>query len=377
MGVEETRVSTLELFFDLVFVFTITQLTTVLIAHPNLKGLAAACIKLALIWWMYAGYSWLTNQIDVGDPTHRAFLLVGMAGWLVLALAIPTAFDTTGFTFGLAYLVIVVVHAGLFTHAQSDVSARSFLLVGRLNLLFATAVVVTGAIGDSVQWVVWSVAAIGIWVVPALSATGIFELEPAHFVERHGLVIIVALGESVVAIGIGAGGLPVDLSLIGVAILGLALVAGLWWTYFSDEQDVEHAMREADHRERRRMALEGFSYAHYALLLGIVLIAAALKKATGHPFDPASTAAAIGLGGGVALFLAGDIAFRSALRIAASHAHLYAALLAAATIPLGKVAAAAQIGALVVILAALGLSRSPLRPAAPAPRPASPPAPPR
>jgi low temperature requirement protein LtrA len=375
--VEETRVSSLELFFDLVFVFTITQLTTVLVEHSDLIGLAAACVKLALIWWMYAGYSWLTNQIDVGDATHRAFLLAGMAGWLVLALAIPTAFDATGFTFGVAYLVIVIVHAGLFTDAQSDVSARSFLLIGRSNLLFAVAVVVAGAVGGPAQWVVWSAAAIGIWLVPALRAGGVFELEPAHFVERHGLVIIVALGESVVAIGIGASGLAVDPSLVGVAVLGLALVAGLWWTYFSDEEDVERAMREADHGERRRMALEGFSYAHYALLLGIVLIAAALKKATGHPFDPESTAAAIGLGAGVALFLAGEIGFRSALRIAGSRPHAYAALLAAATIPLGKVAAAAQIGALVAILLGLAVSRSQLRQEAPAPRPASPPAQPR
>jgi low temperature requirement protein LtrA len=375
--VEETRVSSLELFFDLVFVFTITQLTTVLIAHPNGRGLAAACVKLAMIWWMYAGYSWLTNQIDVRTVAHRAFLLAGMAGWLVLALAIPTAFDTTGFTFGVAYLVIVVVHAALFTHAQSEVSARSFLTVGRSNLVFAVAIVVAGAIGGPLQWVVWTIAAVGLWLVPALTATGVFELEPAHFVERHGLVIIIALGESVVAVGIGASGIPVDLSLIGVAILGLALVAGLWWTYFSDEEEVGRIMREADHVERGRMALQGFSYAHYVLLLGIVLIAAALKKATGHPFDPASSAAAIELGGGVALFIAGDIAFRRALRIAASPAHVYTALLAAATIPLGKVAPGAQIAALVAILVGLGVSRSPQRRAAPAPRPASPPAQPR
>jgi low temperature requirement protein LtrA len=375
--VEETRVSSLELFFDLVFVFTITQLTTVLIAHPNGRGLAAACVKLAMIWWMYAGYSWLTNQIDVRTVAHRAFLLAGMAGWLVLALAIPTAFDTTGFTFGVAYLVIVVVHAALFTHAQSEVSARSFLMVGRSNLMFAVAIVVAGAIGGPLQWVVWTIAALGLWIVPALTATGVFELEPAHFVERHGLVIIIALGESVVAVGIGASGIPVDLSLIAVAIAGLALVAGLWWTYFSDEEEVQRIMREADDVERGRMALQGFSYAHYVLLLGIVLIAAALKKATGHPFDPASNAAAIELGGGVALFIAGDIAFRRALRIAASPAHVYTALLAAATIPLGKVAPGAQIAALVAILVGLGVSRSPQRRAAPAPRPASPPAQPR
>jgi low temperature requirement protein LtrA len=334
-------------------------------------------VKLAMIWWMYAGYSWLTNQIDVRTVAHRAFLLAGMAGWLVLALAIPTAFDTTGFTFGVAYLVIVVVHAALFTHAQSEVSARSFLTVGRSNLVFAVAIVVAGAIGGPIQWVVWTIAAVGLWLVPALTATGVFELEPAHFVERHGLVIIIALGESVVAVGIGASGIPVDLSLIAVAIAGLALVAGLWWTYFSDEEEVQRIMREADHVERGRMALQGFSYAHYVLLLGIVLIAAALKKATAHPFDPASSAAAIELGGGVALFIAGDIAFRRALRIAASPAHVYTALLAAATIPLGKVAPAAQIAALVAILAGLAVSRSPQRRAAPAPRPSSPPAQPR
>jgi len=377
MRVEQTRVSSLELFFDLVFVFTITQLTTVLISHPNGRGLAAACVKLAMIWWMYAGYSWLTNQIDVRTFAHRALLLAGMGGWLILALAIPEAYDTTGFTFGVAYLVIVVVHAALFTHAQSEVSARSFLMVGRSNLVFAIAILVAGAIGGPLQWVVWTIAAIGLWVVPALTATGVFELEPSHFVERHSLVVIIALGESVVAVGIGASGIPVDLSLIGVALLGLALVAGLWWTYFSDEEEVERVMREADHVERGRMALQGFSYAHYALLLGIVLIAAALKKATGHPFEPASTAAALELSGGAALFLAGDIAFLWALRIEVSRAQLYAALLAAGTVALGKVAPAAQIAALVAILVGLGVSRSPQRRAAPAPRPASPPAPPR
>src|SRR4051812_48796297 len=163
MRVEQTRVSSLELFFDLVFVFTITQLTTVLIAHPNGRGLAVACIKLALIWWMYAGYSWLTNQIDVGDVAHRAFLLAGMAGWLILALALPTAFGSTGFRFGIAYLMIALAHAGLFTHAQSKVRARSFLLVARSNLLFAAAILVGGAIGGTLQWVVWTAAAVGLW----------------------------------------------------------------------------------------------------------------------------------------------------------------------------------------------------------------------
>jgi low temperature requirement protein LtrA len=377
--VEETRVSTLELFFDLVFVFTVTQLTTVLVEHPNGDGLAQVMVMLAAIWWMYAGYSWLTNVIDVGDSAHRGFLLAAMAAYLVLALAIPGAFSGSGLAFGLSYLLIIVVHSALFSHAMSVKTAQAFLRVAPTNLIFAVAVVAGGALGGDAQWVIWPLSAVGLWAVPALrrATSGGFELEPSHFVERHGLVIIVALGESVVAIGIGAAGLPVDLDLVIVAVFGLALSAGLWWTYFSDEEAVQYVVREASHDERARMGIEGFGYCHWLLLLGIVLVAAGLKKATAHPFDEASTAACVGLGGGVALFLVGDLLFRERLGIAGGRGRAVVAAASLVTIPLGLVAAELQVAALVALLAALVVSRLQLRPAAPAPRPASPPAPPR
>jgi low temperature requirement protein LtrA len=375
--VEETRVSTLELFFDLVFVFTITQLATVMVHHPDGDGVAQVAVMLAVIWWMYAGYAWLTNSIDLARPTFRLFLVGAMCAYLVLALAIPDAFTSTGLTFGLAYLAIVALHAGLFTHATSKLSARSILMVAQTNLLFAALIVVGGAIGGSAQWVIWVASALGLWLLPEIRGIGIFEIEPAHFVERHGLVVIVALGESVVAIGIGTAGLPVDLELIGVAVLGLLLVAGLWWTYFADEEAVTEAMRRADHARRIRIGVTGFGYWHYAMLLAIVAIAAALKKATGHPFDEASTFAAIALGAGVALFLAADAAFRRVLRVGGGAPRAYTALVAPLSIPLGFVAASLQIAALVALLAALVVSRPPLRRAAPAPHPASPPAQPR
>jgi low temperature requirement protein LtrA len=377
MRVEETRVSTLELFFDLVFVFTVTQLTTVVVEHPNADGVAQVAVMLVAIWWMYAGYAWLTNSIDLARPSFRLFLLAAMAAWLVLALALPQAFSSTGFTFGLAYFAIILLHVGLFTHATSDVSARSIVTVGQTNVTLAALIVVGGALGGTAQWVIWSASVMALWLLPEIRGIGTFEIEPSHFVERHGLVVIVALGESVVAIGIGTAGLPVDLELVGVAVLGLLLVAGLWWTYFADEDAIGEAMARADNARRARIGVTGFGALHYVLLLAIVLTAAALKKATGHPFDEASTFAAIALGGGVALFLAGDAAFRRVLRIAGAPPRAYAALLAPLTIPLGFVAAAAQIAALVALLAALVLSRLPLRRAAPAPRPASPPAPPR
>jgi low temperature requirement protein LtrA len=377
MGVEQTRVSTLELFFDLVFVFTVTQLTAVVVEHPNADGVAQVAVMLFAIWWMYAGYAWLTNSIDLSRPSFRLFLLAAMGAWLVLALAIPDAFTSTGFTFGLAYLAIVVLHTGLFTHATSEVSARSILNVARTNLPLAVLIVVGGALGGTAQWAIWIASALALWILPEIRGIGAFEIEPSHFVERHGLVVIVALGESVVAIGIGTTGLPVDLELVGIAVLGLLLVAGLWWTYFADEEAIGEAMARADHVRRARIGVTGFGAMHYLLLLAIVLVAAALKKATGHPFDEASTFSAIALGAGVALFLAADAAFRRVLGIAGAAPRAFAALLAPLTIPLGFVAAAAQIAALVAMLAALVVSRLPKRRVAPAPRPASPPTQPR
>jgi low temperature requirement protein LtrA len=174
-------------------------------------------------------------------------------------------------------------------------------------------------------------------------------------VERHGLVIIVAIGESVVAAGIGAAGLPVDAELMLAVVLALLLSAGLWWAYFGadDDEQAERALTDAPPRRQPWIALEGFGVAHYFLLLGVVLAAAGIKKAIGHAYDPVETAEALVLGGGVALFLAADVAFRRVLGLGRSLHRTVAALLALATIPLGsEVAAVAQLAALVVVLAA-------------------------
>jgi low temperature requirement protein LtrA len=371
------RVSTLELFFDLVFVFTVTQLTTVLTHDLSLESLGQVMVMLALIWWMYAGYAWLTNSISTRELRQRAILLGGMAGYLVVALAAPDAFHGSGLAFGVGYLIVVSVHSSLFIWTASAQSSRAFLGIAPYNLFNALLVVVGGAVGGTAQAVVWTVAAVLEWGTPWLGnreAQSSFEIAPAHFVERHGLVVIVAIGESVVAIGIGAAGLAVDAELIAVAVLGLLLSAGLWWAYFGadDDEQAERALTDAPARRRPWMALEGFGCAHYVLLLGIVLVAAGLKKATGHAYDPLTTAEALALGGGVAVFLAGDVLFRHVLGLGRSVHRAVAAMLALATIPLGsEVAAVAQLAVLVALLAAALVGEGTVLRARPAPDPLS------
>jgi low temperature requirement protein LtrA len=359
------RVSTLELFFDLVFVFTITQLTAVLTHELSWSSLGQVVLMLAVIWWMYDGYAWLTNAVSTRGVASRVGLLGGMAGYLVLALAIPGAFEGSGLSFGLAYAVVVVVHAALYVRLASDRSAAAIRGIVPFNVSSAALVVVGGALGGTVQAVLWTVAVVLEWTTPRLAGRGEsqqeFEIGPAHFVERHGLVIIVAIGESVVAIGIGAAGLDVDAELVLVAILGLLLAAGLWWVYFGSDEDerAERALTDAAAMERPWMALHGFGMAHFFLLLGIVLVAVGLKKATGHAYDELTYAQALALGGGVALFLAADVAFRRVLRIGRSPHRAAAAVAALATIPLGaEVAAIAQIGVLAAVLA-VALAREP------------------
>jgi low temperature requirement protein LtrA len=365
------RVSTLELFFDLVFVFTVTQLTAVLSHDLSWTALGQVMVMLALIWWMYAGYAWLTNSISTRGLRQRAILLGGMAGYLVLALAVPGAFHDSGLAFGVGYFIVTAVHASLFIWTASAQSSRAFLGIAPYNLFNATLVIVGGAVGGTAQAVLWTVAAVLEWSTPWLGnreSQSSFEIAPGHFVERHGLVVIIAIGESVVAAGIGAAGLPVDAELMLAVVLGLLLSAGLWWAYFGadDDEQAERALADAPAGRQPWIALEGFGVAHYFLLLGVVLASAGIKKAIGHAYDPLETAQALVLGGGVALFLAADVAFRRVLGLGRSLHRAVAALLALATVPLGsEVAAVAQLAALVVLLAVALAGEGTARPRAP------------
>jgi low temperature requirement protein LtrA len=348
------RVSTLELFFDLVFVFTITQLTAVLVHEPTWKGLLQVVVMLGVIFWMYGGYAWLTNAVAPDRASRRLLLLGGMAGYLVLALCIPRAFDDGGTAFGLAYVAIVSIHAGLFIYATPAKVSDAMRGLAPYNLLTALLVLAGGIAGGTAQYVLWALAFATEWVTGKLIESSGFEIAPAHFVERHGLIVIVALGESIVAVGIGAAELPIDVELVVVALLGLALVSCLWWSYFGrDEEGPERVLAAASSERRPRLAYDAFGYAFLALLLGIIAAAAGLEEAVAHPFDELGTASALHLAGGVAVFMAGIVAFRLILGLGSVAWRAGAALAALATIPVGtELVATAQVGALVAVVAA-------------------------
>jgi low temperature requirement protein LtrA len=350
---DDVRVSTLELFFDLVFVFTITQLTSVLAHHPDAGGLIRVLLLLVVIWWMYGGYAWLTNLVAPDRFSYQLLLLGGMAAFFVLSLAVPSAFSGGGTAFGIAYLVAVSIHAGLFTRSQRGASATAILRVAPLNLAAAIAILAAGVAGGPARWVLWGVATAVILLPSLRAADPRFELAPRHFVERHGLVVIVALGESVVAAGIGARGHELTVGLTLAALLGLALSACLWWTSFGRDEDARAlaAMVRASRAQRARLALLAFYHWYLLMLLGIIAAASSLQRAIGRPYAGLSTAHALALGGGVACFMAGNALFRRTLGIGSQRWRLLAGVLALASVPIGHAASAvAQLGTLVAAL---------------------------
>src|SRR5690242_5295022 len=236
------RVSTLELFFDLVFVFTITQLTGILAEHLDLTNLVNVLLLLGVIWWMYSGYAWLTNAVAPNSTTRRSLLLTGMAGFLVMALAIPDAFGRYGWLFGVSYLVVNLVHTALFLRAGA-LAAVALSRLAPLNIASALLVLVGGLVPEPFRHLSWA-AAIAVQIVtPYLHPIEMHVLHAGHFVERHGLVVIVAIGESIVAIGAGFAGVELGVAAIAVALLGLAIAYYLWWIYFAgDDERSEHVL---------------------------------------------------------------------------------------------------------------------------------------
>ena len=350
---DELRVSTLELFFDLVFVFTLTQLTAVLVHHPDGESLAQVVLMLAAIWWMYGAFAWLTNAVPPDRTTLRLPLLGGMLAFFAISLTIPTAFTEDAVIFACAYLVVIAVHTVLYMQSATW-TVTGVWSFARMNIVAGMLILAGAIIGGTAEYILWALAIPIFVVVPAMVPEEAGWIRPGHFVERHGLLTMVALGESVVAVGIGASEIDVSWQMLAVATLGLTLSAELWWVYFlGDEDEAEGALRRmVPTRREFYLTNVAFYWAHLLMLLGIVGAAAGLEQAIGHAFDELSFARALSLAGGTALFLAGHAFFRAVLGLPFKPWRAVALVLALATIPLGTAASAlAQVAVLVAALA--------------------------
>lgn len=346
------RVSTVELLFDLVFVFTITQVTEIVVEDPTWAGVIRAVVVMAVVWWMYDAYAWLTNHAAPDSAAYRIPIVGAMAAFLVIALAVPEAFGEDGLAFGLAYLVVVLIHTALFVHGGSEEIVRSMLRVAPLNALSAGFLIAAGFVDGAADWVLWGLAIATHLSIPLWSVARGFNITAAHFVERHGLLMIIAFGESIVAVGIGAAGLHVDLALVAGAVLAVGIVAGMWWCYFTgDDERAEHSIARMTGDRRSNVAITAFYVDHLVMIMGLVFFAAGVKKSIAHVMEVAHQPAPWLLAGGVALYLLGDAAYRHELRLGAVRFRLAGAVVVAATGLVGSVVAAGW--QLLILLAVL------------------------
>ena len=310
---QEDRVLPLELFFDLVFVLALTQCTTLMSENATWEGLGQGMLILALLWWSWVAYAWLTSVIDPEEGGVRIALFAAMAGFLIAAICVPEGFGSLATEFAVAYGAVRIAQICLMLIAgRDDPTFRRSLAGLAAGTAVGIALLITGSFLDpGAQAAVWGLALVLDMGEPYLFGSEGWHLVPGHFAERHGLVVIIALGESIVAIGVGAG---TDLTwgIAGAAALGIGVVAALWWTYFDIVALVSarRLIRAPEGRVQNELARDSYSYIHFLLVAGIILLALGLKKSLGHPTEALEDVPAFALVGGPAVFLLGLVAFR-------------------------------------------------------------------
>jgi low temperature requirement protein LtrA len=309
----EQQVTPLELFFDLVFVFAITQVTGFVSADATWTRLIEGLAILAVLWFAWEAYVWLANSAASDEGAVRVVLLFAMGALLILSLAVPRAFGDDGLVFGVAYFVVRAAHiCAYLIVARGDEQLRGVVLrLATTVLPGAALLVVAGALDGTAQALCW-VGALAI-DYGGLMVRGVagWRVAAKHFAERHGLIIIIALGESIVALGVGAGGLELDAGLITAALLGIAIAGAMWWAYFDLVALVaERRLRTAPRDEQVRIARDSFTYLHLPMVAGIVVFALGVKKTLAHVDHELDTVPAVALCGGAALYFLALSAFK-------------------------------------------------------------------
>jgi low temperature requirement protein LtrA len=351
----EKRVAPLELFFDLVFVFALTQVTLLMADNPTWEGLGQGMLVLAALWWAWGAYAWLTNYIAADEGLERLLMFAVMGAFLLAALAVPEAFGDEALLFAVAYAVARWLHIFIFAEANEDVDAAQAIARLARTALPAPMLLIGGALlGGTAQVVVWIVALAIDFAGPYVFGVRGFRVSAGHFAERFGLIVIIALGESIVAIGAGLEG-EVDAGVLVAAALGLTVACGLWWAYFDVVALVaESRFRQTRGHTRARIARDSYSYLHLPMIAGIVLVAVGVKKTIGDVDHPLKTVPAVALFGGIALYYAGHVGFRLRNVRSLNQARLAALVVCLALIPVGaEVDALVALGLAAVVTSAL------------------------
>jgi low temperature requirement protein LtrA len=342
--VVERRVTALELFFDLVFVFALTQVTTLMANDPSWLVMLRGMAVLTVLWWAWVGYVWIGTTVDAEDGVARFVLLIAMAAMFITALAAPGAFGRYGVLFGVSYFVVRLLHVIMFR-----VVGRTLPDVGRAvarlapGLLAGSALIVVAGFLP-VGWprgLLWATAIVIDVGSPLVTGTEGWQMSPGHFAERHGLVIIIALGESLVALGVGVAAEDLTPRIVAAVLVGFVSVACLWWLYFDVVAiAAERRFTSAPIAERNNIARDSYNYFHLPMVAGIVLLALGLKKVFAGLDSPLKLTISTALFGGVALYLLGHLLFRRRNMHSWNVQRAVAMVLLLALIPVGVVAPA-------------------------------------
>jgi low temperature requirement protein LtrA len=354
---DEERVTPLELFFDLVFVLAITQCTALMAASPTWEGIARGLLVLGVLWWAWGGYAWLTSVVDPEEGVVRLAIFAAIAALLVVSLCVPEAFDDSGLLFACAYGVVRVMHIVLFAVASRDDPGlrRSVTGLGAGTAVGVGLLVVASGTDGALQGALWGLALLLDVGEPFFFGAEGWKLVPGHFAERHGLIVLIALGESIVAIGVGAEH-GVDAGVVAAAVLGIAVASAFWWLYFDVVARVaeRRLARAAVGREQNELARDAYSLLHFPMVAGIVLVALGMKKTLGDVGEPLKLVPAAALLGGSALYLLAHVAFRLRNLRTLNKQRLLCALLLLALVPAGvELPALGTLSLLAAVLVAL------------------------
>jgi low temperature requirement protein LtrA len=336
----EHRVTPLELFFDLVFVFAFTQVTTLLLEDVTWAGLGRGLLVLAVLWWAWASYAWLTNTVDADGGLVLAVLLVATGAMFVAALAVPEAFGRHRFVFALAFVIVLLMFVGLFAlagRAEPDLLA-AVVRMARTTVLGGALILAAAFVHSGLRPALWLAGLAVGFFGPALGGVRGWRVHPAHFAERHGLILIIAIGEALVAIGFGARGSGLGAEVIVAAVLGLVVAASFWLAYFDFfSVGVQRLLADRRGEQRAALARDAYTYLHLPMVAGIVLFAFAMKTTLAHVDAELHVIPAVALCGGSALYLLAYVALRLRVSRTLSRGRAVASAGFAALVPVAVV----------------------------------------